>query len=89
MVLRGIQGKADICQIDYSIHSKLRIFPYPEVIHGSTTFKLTKGLKKVKEKWSTIQFDVFVLSFIFLVLMSQTISAINRSGACYFLHVSS
>ena len=42
VVLRGIHGKVDICQNDYSIHSKLRIFPYSEVIHGSTTFKLTK-----------------------------------------------
>ena len=43
VVLRGIHGKVDICQTDYSIHSKQRIFPYSNVIHGSTTFKLTKG----------------------------------------------
>ena len=42
VVLRGIHGEVDICQIDYSVHSKLRTFPYSEVIHGSTTFKLTK-----------------------------------------------
>ena len=41
MVLRGTHGKADIWQTDYSIHSKLRIFPYSEVIHGNTTFTLT------------------------------------------------
>ena len=43
MVLRGIHGKVDICQTDYSIHSKQRIFPYSNVIHGSATLKLTKG----------------------------------------------
>ena len=44
MVIRGTQ-KVDICQTDYSIHSKLRIFFYSIVIHGSTTFNLTR-LKK-------------------------------------------
>ena len=41
--LRGIYRKADICQTDYSIHSKQRMFPHSNVIHGSTTFKLTKS----------------------------------------------
>ena len=36
----------------------------------------------------TIQFDVFYFSFIFFIILSQTISVINRSGMCYFLHVS-
>ena len=88
MVVGMIHRKADICQVDYSIHSKLRIFCYSEIPHGSTTFK-QKRLKEVKEEWSAIQFDVFVLYFIFFVLMSQTINAINRSGACYFLNTSS
>ena len=43
VVVRGIHGKVDVCQTDYSIHSKLRTFLYSEVIYGSTTFKLTKG----------------------------------------------
>ena len=43
VVLRGKHGTVDICQTDYSIHSKLRIFPYSEVLHGSTPFKLTEG----------------------------------------------
>ena len=43
IVLRGIHGNVDICQTDYSIHSKQRIFPHSIVIHGSTTFKLMKG----------------------------------------------
>ena len=43
-VLRGIHRKVDIYQTDFSIHSKLRIFPYSEVKHENTTFKLTKGL---------------------------------------------
>ena len=42
MVLKRIHGKVDISQTDYSIHSKL-IFPYSEIIHGSTTLKLMKG----------------------------------------------
>ena len=43
VVLRWIYGKVDICQTDYSVHSKLRIFRYSEVMHRSATFKLTKG----------------------------------------------
>ena len=43
MVLRGTHGKVDICQTDYSIHSKQRISPYSNVIHGNTTLKLKKG----------------------------------------------
>ena len=39
VVLRVINRKADICQTGYSIHFKLRIFPYSKFIHGSTTFK--------------------------------------------------
>ena len=53
MVLRGIHRKVDICQTGYITHSKLRIFPYSEVIHGSTTFRLNKlneRLTIVKEK---------------------------------------
>ena len=43
VVLKGIHGKVDICQTDYSIHSKQKIFPYSNAIHGSTTLKLKKG----------------------------------------------
>ena len=42
MALKGIHGKVDKCQIDYSIQAKLRIFRYSKFIHGSTTFTLTK-----------------------------------------------
>ena len=42
VVLRVMLG-IDICETDYSIHAKLRISPYSEVIHGSTTFTPTKG----------------------------------------------
>ena len=55
VVLRGIHGKIDIYQT--YIHSKLGIFLYFEVIHGSTTFKL-------KKRWSIIKFDVFILCFL-------------------------
>ena len=57
----------------------LEFSPYLEVIHGIVTFKL---------KMITIQLEVFDLSFIFFIAMSQTISFTNRSGACYFLHAS-
>ena len=73
-----------LCQTDYSIHSKLRIFP----LLCSCNIQANKGLTKVQEKWSTIQFDVFDLSFIFFVPMSQKVSVINRSGACYLIHAS-
>ena len=36
----------------------LEFSPYSEVIHKSTIIKLTKGQKKVKEKWLAIQLDV-------------------------------
>ena len=35
--------KVDICQTDYSIHSKPKISTYSEVMNESATFKLTKG----------------------------------------------
>ena len=48
MVLRMIHRKVDICQIDHSIHSELRIFSYSDITHGSKTFKLTKGQQRLK-----------------------------------------
>ena len=42
MVLKEIHGKGDICQTDYNFHSKLRIFPYSEVIYRSTTYAKEK-----------------------------------------------
>ena len=60
---------------------------YFEVIHGYN-FQANERLKKNTEKWSTIQFDVFDLSFVFSIPIRQAISVINRSGACYFSHVS-
>ena len=79
VVLRGIYQKIDICQ--RYIRSKLRIFRYSGATHVSTTFKL-------KKRQSTIEFDVFVLCFIFLTSLSQTIIVINRNDTCYFLHAS-
>ena len=46
VVLREIHGNVDICQNDHSIHSKLSIFPYSEVIHGSTIYGGHKSLQK-------------------------------------------
>ena len=64
VVLRVIQGKVDTCQTDYSISSKQSIFPYSNVIHGSTyNIQANERLKRVKEKQSTTKLGVFVLSF--------------------------
>ena len=77
----------DIFQTNNSIYSKLRIF----TLFWSHTWKYNiqaeERLTKVKEKWSTIQFDIFDLSFIFYIPMSQTISAINRSVASVLVSV--
>ena len=58
-----IHRNVDTCQIDYSIHSKLRIFHYSEVINRSTHSRKKKS--KDFRKMITIKFDVFVLSFLF------------------------
>ena len=65
IVLREIHRKVDICQTYYSIHSKQRIFPYSKVIHGSTTFKLTKGQQGLKKNNQILNL-VFCSSFYFL-----------------------
>ena len=65
VVLRGIHWKIGICQTDYNIHSKLRIFPYSEVIHGSTTFKLMKGKQRLKKNDQLINLMFFPF-FLFL-----------------------
>ena len=49
VVLRNIHGNVDICQTDYSIHSKLEFSPYSEVIHESKSFNLTKDYQRLKE----------------------------------------
>ena len=46
-----------------------------------------ESITKIKEKWTIIQFDAFVLCFIFFIAMPQTISVIDRSGMCHFLHI--
>ena len=84
----GIKRDTHKCLIyaktDYSIHSKLTSLP----LFWSNTWKYkTRAngrLTKIKEKWSTIQFDVSDLSFIIFIPMCQTISVINRSGMCFF-----
>ena len=81
VVIRGIRRKVDKCLADYSIHFKLRIFPYSCKYNIQTNERLTK----VKEKCSAVKFDV-VFPFIFFFQMSQTISVINRSSTCCFLH---
>ena len=44
-----VHVKPDIYQTDYSIHSKLGISPYSEIINGSTTFKPRKGSERLKK----------------------------------------
>ena len=78
VILRRIQGKADICQTDYSIHSKLRILSYSG---GKYNIQANERLTKIKEIWC-------FCFFIFFVPMFQTIGLINTSGGCYFLHAS-
>ena len=63
-------GKFDICQTDYSIQG---IFSLLWSQTWKNNIQANERLAKVKEKWSTIQFDVFVLSFIFYILMFETI----------------
>ena len=76
------------------IHAKLIIEFTPKNFPSSWSHtckyktQTNERLANVKEKWSTIKFNVFVLSFIFFGPMSQTIKVINTSGTCYFLHAS-
>ena len=85
MVLHGYMGTFDIHKTDYGLHSKLKTFPLSWSHTGSTTFKnYWKVLTKFKEKWSTVRFDIFNLSFINFIPVSQTISVINRSGTSFF-----
>ena len=81
VVLKGIQGKVDICQTDYCNHSKLRIFPYSE---GKYIIQANERLTKVKEK----KFELLNLMFLFFLSfssfqMSQTIVVINKSAIFY------
>ena len=46
VVLRGLHGKVDICQTEYSIHSKLRILPYSE---GKYNIQVNVRLTKIKQ----------------------------------------
>ena len=85
---RNTHGNVDICQIDYSILSKLRIFSIFWSHKWKYSIQVSKRLTNVTGKWSTIQFEVFVLYFIFLIPMYQKICVMNRSHTCYFLHIS-
>ena len=51
----------------YSIHSKQRMFPCSNVIHGSTTFKLTK----VNKDYRKTLFKLLNLVFLFFLLFSS------------------
>ena len=78
----------DICPTNDSIHSKLQtIFSLCWSHTLKYEIQANERLTKIKEKWSTIKFDISYLSFIFFILISQTMSVIN-SGSCYFSHAS-
>ena len=64
MVLRGIHEKDDICQTDYTVYSKLRIFPYSEVIYRSITFKLTKDKQRLKKSYQLLSVMYFFFHFL-------------------------
>ena len=61
--------------------------PYSDS-YKKSNIQANGSLTKIKEKWSTVQFDVFDLSIIFSVPMSQQTSVVDESGVCYFLHPS-
>ena len=50
VVLRGISGLFDICQTDYSIYSKLSIFPLFRSHTWKYNIQVNKMLTKVKAK---------------------------------------
>ena len=74
----GYTWMVDICQTNYSIHSKLQtIFSLLWDHNSKYKIEANERLKKILKKLSTIQFDLWVSLFI---------SVINRSGTCYFTH---
>ena len=86
MVQRGIHGGTfDICQIDYGIHSKLSISASYFESYKKCNIQANRSLTNIKEKLSTVRFDVFDLSINVSVLMSQLKSVMNKIGSCYFL----
>ena len=81
MVLEGYMERLIYAKHIYSFQTKK--FPLFWSHTWNTTFKLKK------RQW-TIEFDVFVLCFIFFMPLSQTISVINRNGnAIFYMHQNS
>ena len=72
------------------IYAKLIIVPTPKkfTVFWSHTWnyniQANERLTKVKEKWSTIKFDVFIRSFVFFIPVTQTVSAINKWCMLFF-----
>ena len=50
-VSEGYAGLLDICETDYYIHSKLRIFPLSRSHTWKYNIQANKRLTLVKEKW--------------------------------------
>ena len=84
VVLKGIHSNVDKCQTDYSIPSKSTIFPLLWSQKWKCNNQANHGLTKGKEKWSTIQFDVFVLSFTFFFPVSQTVRCHKQKWCMLF-----
>ena len=90
VVLRGIYGKVDICQTDYSINSKQRIVPYSNVIHVSTTFELTKGEQGLKKNNQLLNLMfLFFLLFYSFQCTKQKVSKTEVVRAIFYMHQTS
>ena len=76
IVPREIHRNVDICQTDYSIHSKLEFFLYSEVINGSTTFTLMKGQRLKKND------QLFNLMFLFFHFLHSNVPG----NKCHRMH---
>ena len=60
--------------------------PYPEVIHGSATFKLTKGYQRIKKSHQIINFMSLFFDFLHSRVPDNKYQ--KRSSVCYFSHAS-
>ena len=76
-----------MCQTDYSIHFKLRIFFLFWSHIRNHNIQANNRLTKVKEKLSSIQLISFLSLFYFLHSnVAENNCHINRTKACYFRH---
>ena len=85
VVLRVMLG-IDICETDYNIHAKLRIFPLFRSHTWKYNIHANKRLTKVKEKWYLfgLMFFIFIS---FSSLQCQTISCKLNWGVLIFTRI--